>query len=275
MTFSLSRAAPGDARPLAELAARAFAHDAHTQVKAAVRPPGDFADGMTQGFEAWLAAPARCVVLKAADDRDGRLVGSICWAFRGVEVDPPPPPPPPPTKKGEPPAPAVAAGTVAPIPKSPRADPPPAPSTPSPSAAAVARVGALEEMTNAHLAAFQQAVMPEGTRCLYVVAVAVDPRAQGRGVGSQLLRWGLERADRAGVFCWVHASAAGAAVFARHGFREVDRLAVDLDQWAAGPPPPSSGEHRPPGAGERWGEYVFRYMVRQPKEHREGAEGGL
>lgn len=265
-SFTISRAQPGDARQLAEVAARAFAHDAHTRVKAAVRPPGHFADGMASGFAAWLAVPDRCVVLKAVDD-DGRIVGVVCWAFRGVEVENPP---------FQPEAAAATDPVAAAAATNPHEDPPSAPST---DADAIARIDALEAMTSAHLAAFRESVMPAGTACLYVMAIAVDPAAQGRGVGARLLRWGTARADRAGVFCWVHASEAGAAVFARRGFREVDRLVVDLDRWAAGPPPPSEekgdGEREKEGNEEkgargRWGEYTFRYMVRQPEKCEEG-----
>ncbi|KAI0484942.1 hypothetical protein GGR56DRAFT_669447 [Xylariaceae sp. FL0804] len=151
---------------------------------------------------------------------------------------------------------------------------------------AAARVAALERMTSEHLAAFQARVMPEGTRlgagsggaaarrpvglgteCLYVGGLCVDPPHGGRGVGSALLRWGTARADRAGVFCWVHSSEAGWPTFARHGFEVVDRLTVDLDEWAAPRRRRRSSEGGEVAEEKRavWGEYTFRYMVRQPR----------
>ncbi|KAK8068893.1 hypothetical protein PG994_005509 [Apiospora phragmitis] len=53
-----------------------------------------------------------------------------------------------------------------------------------------ARIEQFEKMTSDHLAAFQKKIMPEGTRCMYIIAAAVDPASQGLGVGSQLVRWG-------------------------------------------------------------------------------------
>ena len=46
-----------------------------------------------------------------------------------------------------------------------------------------------------------------------LVAIAVDPIYQVRGVGSALIRYGTGIADQEGVYCWVHASEAGWSVF--------------------------------------------------------------
>ena len=84
-TFSLSRAVPGDARQLAEVAARAFAHDAHTQVKAAVRPPGDFAEL----YEAGAAAifPPGSVIADSAVELIGKLADTLGLELPGATAN--------------------------------------------------------------------------------------------------------------------------------------------------------------------------------------------
>lgn len=132
---------------------------------------------------------------------------------------------------------------------------------------AAARIEQFEKRTSDHLAAFQKKIMPDGTRCIYIISAAVDPRAQGLGGGSRLVRWGLEQADRdrPGALCWVHSSEADYRLFEGQGFAEVERLVVDLDEWAVGKKPLAAGEGES-GEGGGWWEYTFRYMVRTPRE---------
>lgn len=53
----------------------------------------------------------------------------------------------------------------------------------------------------------------------YLPFVGVDPRHQGEGVGSHLLRVGTERADREGLGCYLEASSPrNRALYERHGF---------------------------------------------------------
>ena len=40
------------------------------------------------------------------------------------------------------------------------------------------------------------------------------------------------KADRDGVFCWVHTSEAGQRMFSKQGFVVVGSLSVDLDEYA-------------------------------------------
>jgi hypothetical protein len=93
----------------------------------------------------------------------------------------------------------------------------------------------LESITNQDMVRWQKILMPDGTKCMIIVAIAVSPTYQSHGVGSALIRWGTAKADVDGVFCWVHASEAGHKVFAKEGFTEVGRLEVDLDEFAPGP----------------------------------------
>lgn len=260
-TFTLRPGTVRDIPRLGEISTRAFDLDAHSQMKIAAQGgPKDFADGMVQEARYRVeAAPHRCAVVKAVDDRDGRTIaGLIYWGWRGegVALDDMRS-----MAEAEESHPILAPEekTVAESSKDDEeakevtsADQEPGLAEADTSARD--RVTALNAMTTAHMVEFMDKTMPEGTRCLYIAGISVDPAYQGQGLGSQLIRWGTEQADRLGVFCWVHASEAGWPVFVRHGFEEVDRLEVDLDEWAAGPP----------ATGGNWGKYVFRYLVRQP-----------
>jgi hypothetical protein len=48
-------------------------------------------------------------------------------------------------------------------------------------------------------------------------------------------------------------------VFAKFGFEVVGELDLNLDDFAAGPPPEGLGKDG------KWGHYVFRYMKRLPQ----------
>lgn len=59
----------------------------------------------------------------------------------------------------------------------------------------------------------------------YLPFIGVDPQAQGRGVGSQLLAAGLARADRDGLSAYLEASTPrNRALYQRHGFEVVGEL---------------------------------------------------
>ncbi|KPM45586.1 hypothetical protein AK830_g924 [Neonectria ditissima] len=237
-TFTISRASPRDVSRLGEIFVRAFDKDTHSQMKIMGQQPGEWAEGMTLGVRAWVESP-RAVMLKATDARDGKIVGFVAWGFRGVELDASP------AEGAEEAEPAVEDGdegqTEEAIPGS-------------------ERIKELETMTSQHLYDFMNRIAPEGSKCINIGGVAVDPAYEGQGIGSQLIRWGTKQADRLGAFSWVHASEAGWPLFEKHGYKEVERLTVDLDEWAVGPPP-KDGVF---GDREKWGEYAFRYMVRQP-----------
>jgi len=127
-------------------------------------------------------------------------------------------------------------------------------------------IARLEALTDADMDDFMSSIMPAGTRCLYIMSIVVSPTHQGRGVGTALIQHGTRRADREGVFAWVHASEAGAGMFERQGFEEVRRLRVDLDKYCGGRGVEEvKGLERKGEEGTGWGEYVFRYMVRKPE----------
>ena len=85
------------------------------------------------------------------------------------------------------------------------------------------RMGAVVELLDAH--------HPDDPH-EYLWFLGVVPAAQGRGIGSALLRPVLERADRAGAPCYLEAtSPRNRAFYERHGFVADAPIAV-----AGGPP---------------------------------------
>lgn len=83
----------------------------------------------------------------------------------------------------------------------------------------------------------------------------MDPSAQSTGVGSAMLKWVTEFADEKGASCWIHLSdhPGGPALFEKAGFKVVNTLALDLDEWTKTKKEP------------RWGIYTFRYYRRPAK----------
>ncbi|KAJ5908736.1 acetyltransferase [Penicillium taxi] len=79
-------------------------------------------------------------------------------------------------------------------------------------------------------------------RYLVLQALATSPSFQCRGIGSQLLQWGIDIADVEKLPCWVHASPAGHNLNKKAGFQEIGSSEYDLEGG--------------------WGRYTFRYMQR-------------
>jgi len=48
---------------------------------------------------------------------------------------------------------------------------------------------------------------------LYMALLGVEPGFQRMGVGKRLLEWGLEKADREGLECWIEASPVGKPLY--------------------------------------------------------------
>jgi GNAT superfamily N-acetyltransferase len=76
----------------------------------------------------------------------------------------------------------------------------------------------LEGITNGSMNEWVKILSPEGTKHMILNAIAVHPAFQGQGVGSSLIKWGTDIVDRESIYCWVHASEAGASVFRGKGF---------------------------------------------------------
>lgn len=83
--------------------------------------------------------------------------------------------------------------------------------------------------------------------------LAVHPTYHRRGLGTMLLRPGLEDADKAGAQTYIEASPSGLPLYLRHGWVQVDELVIDMK--------PHGGEGvernpclmREPGAGSKVG----------------------
>jgi len=79
----------------------------------------------------------------------------------------------------------------------------------------------------------------------------VLPTSQGRGIGTALITHCTQKADSENLSCWVHASPASWWLYEKAGFREVGRKDFNLADFVGR------------GAGNGWGGYLFRYMVRE------------
>jgi predicted N-acetyltransferase YhbS len=75
-------------------------------------------------------------------------------------------------------------------------------------------------------------VQKMGAKKHFLMAIlVVDPAYQRMGIGHELLRWGLERADEEQVECWIDASRAGHGLYTKFGWEDVGTVEVDLTRW--------------------------------------------
>ena len=58
--------------------------------------------------------------------------------------------------------------------------------------------------------------------------LAVSPTHQRLGLGSKLIRRGLEAADKDGAQTFIEASPAGLPLYLKHGWEPVDELVIDM-----------------------------------------------
>jgi ribosomal protein S18 acetylase RimI-like enzyme len=253
--FTIARATLRDVPRLGELWTRSFDDDTNSQMKVAADRPGAWAEGMTQGARHFVKSSlaGKCAALKAVvDDGAGgrKIVGFSVWGSQGgLELDTPP------ADEGD-----VDAGADEEEPAKEAAADDGGAGEPEAEMPGAARISELQDMTNAHRSEYWEKMMPKGSKGVYIICVSVDPAYQGQGIGSALIRWGTAQADRFGVICMVHSSEAGWKAFQKQGFEVGEHLTFNLDEWA--PRPPKKGELN--GDLGKWGEYTFRYMVRQP-----------
>jgi GNAT superfamily N-acetyltransferase len=248
--FSLHPATPHDIPTLAAISSLAFKADTHTRLKELVKG-SDHAEEMKPVLKMWMnTPPGRCSLIKAVSE--GKVVGWVCWGFRGVD------------------GPVLAAESLKAKPEVRSQESGEVESELKEEVEVVggkrqeensedtkknANIQVLEDLTNSSMASYQATLMPTGTKCLFIIAIAVLPSHQGRGIGRSLIKWGTQLADENGVFCWIHSSDAGRRVFEKEEFGEVGRLEVNLDEYAG-------GVTNEAGRDGRWGPYVFRYMKR-------------
>jgi ribosomal protein S18 acetylase RimI-like enzyme len=248
-TFTVQALQLEDVPLAAQIASDAFLIDRQTQMKALGSEPFLMKEYTLQSLPDLLKHP-RCIALKAIDDKSGEMAGYCTWGFRGIGPEEMP------EVKGRiQPAQVAEADSSAPVEQQESQD---ATETEAKkSSNSTNSIQRLIAMQDEDMESWLEEVMPEGTRCMYIVGLSISPKHQGRGAGSALLQWGTAVCDQLQIFAWVHSSELAWKMYEKKGFRTVRQLDCDLDAYAPGPPPDES-----PGA--KWGHYVLRYMRYDP-----------
>ncbi|OJJ50305.1 hypothetical protein ASPZODRAFT_128925 [Penicilliopsis zonata CBS 506.65] len=68
-------------------------------------------------------------------------------------------------------------------------------------------------------------------RDMVLELIGISNQHQRRGLGSQMLEWGIERANRAGVRIYLEATEAGYPLYLRRGWTVVDELVMDWSPY--------------------------------------------
>ncbi|PVI03996.1 hypothetical protein DM02DRAFT_519624 [Periconia macrospinosa] len=241
----------------AQITAKAFSTDRHTIVKQLGSKPFDMYEVSRDGFLATLHRDTY-VYVKAVDEESGEILGHAGWGFRGVDVSK---------------IPRQGPSDKAPMPEQhaeqekdkKRNEEKNNDESEPVKENGIDRLHALEGADMQHM---MSELMPPGTSCMFVIGLIVAPSHQSRGVGSALIKYGADMADRLGIFTWVHSSDQAWKAYAKFGYQVVKELDLDLDEYA----PQSPGikwdkalEGTEEGVTEdKWGRYVIRYMKRLP-----------
>ena len=64
--------------------------------------------------------------------------------------------------------------------------------------------------------------------------IHTHPSHQGRGAGTQLVKWGTDIADKQHLQCYLEASPAGYPLFRKANFEEVTEMEIDLNKYREG-----------------------------------------
>ena len=70
-----------------------------------------------------------------------------------------------------------------------------------------------------------------GQAYMFMRLLVVVPSYQRKGIGTRLLRWGLEQADQLGLKVWIDASPSGLGLYQKLGWEEVSILKIELKEW--------------------------------------------
>ncbi|KAF9173743.1 hypothetical protein BGX21_010228 [Mortierella sp. AD011] len=253
--FKLVPATPTDIDAIAQIAGDAFQTDSHTLMKAIWKGENNHQDGTRESLPDLLSNPKMDVIVaRKGSDGTGEVIGSIIWVKIGYENQTPKTD----NDSAEKPVPSTATTTTT------AAFPPPPPPVPASSPTSPLTISELEQTTNNAMTHYMKHLMPPGTKCRIIYGVNVAPAYQGQGVGSALLKWGTDKADQDGVFCWVSSSMGAWPTYAKAGFVEVGRLELTLDDYAQGVKwnvKNDEGEE----TEQDWGVYIWRWMKRDPK----------
>ncbi|KAF9410034.1 hypothetical protein BGZ94_001781 [Podila epigama] len=142
--------------------------------------------------------------------------------------------------------------------------PPPPPVQPTEPGAPLT-IAELEKTTHNAMLHFVDHLMPDGVKCRYIYSLSVAPAYQGQGIGSALMKWGTDLADKDNVFCWVSSSMSGWTAYAKAGFIEIGRLDLELDNYAQGVKRTIVGPDGMETTSQEWGNYIWRWMRRDPQ----------
>ncbi|KAK6336237.1 hypothetical protein TWF696_001799 [Orbilia brochopaga] len=229
MGISLQEIVESDIPELVRVHSKAFKADQFSNFMLYGKPSGAHESLMERSINAWISDPT--VWLVKAVNEDGTIIGWACWLTKTVD-------------NAEKQAPSVAKdtkernvnGTAPPSETGVTTDAPPPskPKTPDTPARVVGR-----QMRNDQVK-WELDSMAEN-KYLVLQGLVTSPEYQCQGVGSQLVKWGVDRADAEKLACWCHASPAGNQLYRKAGFQELGSSDYDLGEF---------------------GKYTFRYMVR-------------
>lgn len=61
------------------------------------------------------------------------------------------------------------------------------------------------------------------------------PKHQGQGAGTQLVEWGVKKADELRIPAFVEASSTGAMIYEKCGFRSIEHVSITHERWPTRP----------------------------------------
>ncbi|KAF6805132.1 acetyltransferase [Colletotrichum sojae] len=75
-----------------------------------------------------------------------------------------------------------------------------------------------------------------GKPCVYLHILVVDPKHQRRGVGVQMMTWGMQEAVRLGIPVYLESSVSGHRLYQKVGFKDVEERRVDFSKFGMAAP---------------------------------------
>ncbi|KAF2111985.1 acyl-CoA N-acyltransferase [Lophiotrema nucula] len=83
----------------------------------------------------------------------------------------------------------------------------------------------------------KKAAIMGDTPHIYLHLLHTDPKFQGRGAGSALIRWGFRRADELGLPIYLESTPDGHKFYEKQGFEDIEVFALDLSKYGGGNEP--------------------------------------
>lgn len=164
MSYTLLPATLTDVQILGDIFESAFATDAHTLVKLIDQDSKEMVDGMKEAIESWIQKVQRCTITKAVDNNSSTIMGWICWGYHGYEEE----------QKVKASESSVGAEEEE---KESNTENDLAESQDKEMSTGVEE---MESITNKDINRWIEKVMPKGSKCMFIVSIAVDPKVQSR-----------------------------------------------------------------------------------------------